>query len=63
MEAQFRDLVRDNNSFTGVTLESLCALPDEDIGIYFDTSSIAGTNFKGQVLALRKRFRDGGQGK
>lgn len=63
METKFRELVKDNDKFDGLTLEAFCALPDEDIKIYFDTSSIAGTTFTGQVLALRKRFRDEEQGK
>ena len=56
MENEFRALVGENDNFTDTTLESFASLPDSDIHIYFDTSTIRGVNFKGKVLALRNRY-------
>ena len=56
MEEEFRALVAGNNNFNRVTLETFSAIPEEYIKLYFDTSTIAGLDFMGSVMALRKRF-------
>lgn len=56
MESEFRTLVNGNNNFNGVTLEKFSALPEANVGIYFDTATIAGTNFMSEVMLLRRRF-------
>lgn len=62
MESEFRTLVAGNSNFNDVTLERFSALPEAHVGIYFDTSTIVGTNFMSEVMLLRKRFNQS-QGK
>ena len=56
MELEFRRLVSGNIHLKDVNLEILAALPDDDLDIFFDTTSVSGTIFKGKVLALRNRY-------
>ena len=62
MENEFRTLVAGNDNFNGVSLEEFSAIPEADVAIFFDTTTIPGTNFKGEVMALRKRFNQTGTG-
>ncbi len=58
LEQQFRSLVKSSSNFNGATLESFSALPLDDTRVYFDLKTPADATFKGQVLALRKRFEE-----
>lgn len=57
-ELNFRALVKGNCNFNEVSLVGFSALPDEDLEILFDTTTIDGIIFKSNVLALRQRFKD-----
>ena len=64
MEEEFRNLVSTNPNFDFLSLEAFSALSDDDNGIFFDTTTIAGTTCKANVLALRSRYlRNASQGK
>ena len=57
MDSEFDTLVSGNINFSGVTLGAFSSLPEQDIGIYFDTSTVAGTTFKGKVIEIRNRYK------
>ena len=56
MENEFECLVEGNDNFADMTLETFAVLPNDDISIFFDTTTLRGVKFKAKMLALRNRY-------
>ena len=56
MENEFECVVEGNGNFADMTLETFAIWPNDDINIFFDTSTLRGVKFKGKILALRNRY-------
>lgn len=53
---EFLALVSSYTAFKDILLDDFCALSETDISGLFDTTTIAGTTFKGKVMALRHYY-------
>lgn len=57
MEHEFRKLVNGNEIFKDFTLGGLAALPEDDLKILFNTTTVCGLAFKQKVFVLRDRYK------
>lgn len=56
LEYQFKELVKGRRDFDNLSLEELCFLTENEMGIYFNTSEKDDVTLKAKVMSLRNKY-------